>query len=231
MATPSETEPKESKNQQAIASLVLGILSLALIFIIEVVGIVAGSLALYAGVRGLRFAKQFDVRGQIPAIAGMSLGVIGMIVNVLPFIAAFSDATQLGDNLRADATHTASLTSEAPQIYQGDGFTLTYQGDWQTLDTSQMEECQQSRLDCLLLIGHPSNDGTNIGVFLSELPFELDADEFYAMLTADWEATFPGAILEGPKLFEMNGLPAARVIVSMPLSSASEAGQILQLDS
>lgn len=58
MAIPSEAQPLESKNKQAIASLALGVVSLVLIFIIGAVGIVVGLLALVAGVRGLRTAKQ-----------------------------------------------------------------------------------------------------------------------------------------------------------------------------
>jgi uncharacterized membrane protein HdeD (DUF308 family) len=85
-STPSESEGKTRQNTQAIASLILGIVSILTPFLQGIcVPQVAGILAIIAGIRGLRVASKSDGQGRSLAIAGLVVGGIGLLISIILF--------------------------------------------------------------------------------------------------------------------------------------------------
>jgi hypothetical protein len=77
------------RNTQAIASLALGVLSIGLIPFISCVPEIAGVLALIAGTRAIRAARETNA-GRGLAIAGMVLGGIGLLVTGFLWLRTFT---------------------------------------------------------------------------------------------------------------------------------------------
>jgi hypothetical protein len=226
MSTATELQEKPKRNQQAVASLVLGVLSLVLALFnlapgllstLGCVGGVAALLALLAGVQGLRAVRDLDGSGRRFASAGMAAGGLGLLVFIVAFLPALQTERALE---RARGTFEAIQT---PQVFQADGFSLTYPGDWQTLDINEQEDCKQPNVECLLLqIGHPSGDGTNINVWRFALRREATVDEADQESWAGVEATIPDVNLVSREMIEVGGQPAVRRVFNMPSSRAAE---------
>lgn len=125
------------------------------------------------------------------------------------------------------APPTETPVPEAPQIYQGDSFTLTYPVGWQIIDKSQKEACQVSGSECLLTIGHPSNDGTNINLVRIGLPSEVDVDTLDTEFWANLKLLYPDAISETRELIEIDGQPASKRIFTLPGRPPGERGPFL----
>lgn len=89
MSTSAEPQSDSKKNQQANVSLIFGVVSIILALLnfgsltcrsLSWVGATVGLLALLAGVRELRAARELDAQGRKLAISGMVTGSIGMVV-------------------------------------------------------------------------------------------------------------------------------------------------------
>ena len=116
MSTSTEPQDKAKRNQQAIASLVLGVLSIVFALTANCPGIfsvpacvapVAVLLAFVAGVRGIRAARELG-QGRKLAIAGMALGGLGLLVFIVLFLPSFLEPQR--ELARASATFEAAQT-------------------------------------------------------------------------------------------------------------------------
>ena len=88
------------------------------------------------------------------AIAGIAVGGLGLLLFIITFIVPMARDVREFETL---------LTPQPPQTFQGDGFTLTYPGDWEKFDDFTGQDfCKQPGVECILAIIHPSGDGTNI---------------------------------------------------------------------
>src|SRR3990172_2831201 len=214
MSTSTEPQGKPRKNQQAFASLIMGILSIVfalgnfapgIFSSLGCGGATAALLALLAGVLGLRATRKLDGQGRGWAITGMSLGGLGLLV----FIAVMASSV-----LNVQRQVDALLTLQPPQVFQDDALTLTYPGGWQVLDISQLDK--QPGVEYLIAIGSPSGDGTNITLIRFTFDQEASVEELDQALWASFESSSPDVVLESREAIEVGGLPAIRRIFNYP---------------
>lgn len=227
MSTSTEPQDKTKKNQQAIASLILGILSLAfalgnfapgLLSTLGCVGATAALLALLAGVLGLRAARKLDGQRRSLAITGMSLGGLGLIV----FIAVMASSV-----LSKQRQVQTLLTPQPPQIFQSDDLTLTYPSDWQVVDISQQDTCKQSGLKCVIAIASSAGDGTNINLMRFTLSQEATVEEVDQALWAKFTSNTPDVTLVSREAIKVDGHPAIRRIFNTPSQKAASGRDYL----
>jgi hypothetical protein len=166
MSTPIEPQDEPKRNTLAIASLVLGALSVAFAQFcampgnISVVGCLGGVLAIAAavtGVLGIRAAQQGQ--GKRSAIGGIFTAAIGLLVFLFVFIPAMVTPGGLWTYVQATATPTITPTptmtptptitptvtpeptsTPAPQTYYGGSFAITYTDEWQVYQTESGPE-------------------------------------------------------------------------------------------
>ena len=194
MSTPIEPQDEPKGNILAIASLVLGILSVAFAQFctmpgnISVVGCFGGILAIAAvvtGVLGIRAAQQGQ--GKRSAIGGIFLAAIGLVVFLFVFIPALVKPGGLWIYVQATPTPTITPTptmtptptlpptvtpeptsTPAPQTYYGDTFTITYTDEWEIYRDTR-EPGQED-----LVIEHP--EGIILRVLRYTLPEKPDVE-------------------------------------------------------
>lgn len=215
----TEPQDKTQKNTQAIASLILGVISIVFalfnyapgfLSVLGIVGAVAASLALLAGKRGFRAAREIDEQGRKLAIAGLAAGGLGLLLFIITFIVPI--VTDVGEM-------QALLTPQPPKTFQGDGFTLTYPNGWETIDAfAEQDLCKQPGVECILAIVHPSRDGTNINLIRVALDEETTVDENDQAEWAYFESVTPDVNLESRDIIEIGGQPAIRRVFSAPSS-------------
>ena len=230
MSTSTGSDGKTKKNQQAIASLILGILSIVfaignfapgLLSTLGCVGAAAALLALTAGASGLRATRKLDGQGRGWAIAGMSLGGLGLLV----FIAVMASSI-----LNVQKQVETLLTPQPPQVFQSDALTLTYPGSWQVVDISKQDICNRPGVKCLIAIGSPSGDGTNINLMRFTLDQKITVEELDQALWTQYESSNPDVALESRKAIEVGGQPATRRIFNIPSSQViSGQAHLLQI--
>jgi hypothetical protein len=220
----SDQQDTSRRNTQAIASISLGVISIVfsafnyasgLLSVLGIVGAVAALLALLAGVRGLRAAREIGGQGNRLSIAGLAAGGIGIVLFVVTFVLPIADSV---------SEMEALLTPPPQKTYQGDGFTLTYPNDWEELDISGQDFCLQTGIDCLLAIGHPSGDGTNINLMRYSIVELVDIEELDEVLWAQFVSSAPDVILESRDMIEVSQLPAVRRAYTVP-SATSPGGR------
>jgi hypothetical protein len=230
MSISTEPQNKAKRNTQAIASLILGMMSIVfalfylapgLLSALGCVGAIAALLAFLAGVQGLRAARGLDEQGRKLAIAGMGAGGLGLLV----FIVLMASSV-----LRAQREFETLLTPQPPQTFQGDDFTLTYPSGWQSIDIGQQAFCGQPGVECLFGISHPTGDGTNINLIRFALEQEATVEEIDQALWAQFEAGTPDVTLESREVIEIRGQPATRRIFNVPSpSTPSGRAHVLQI--
>lgn len=229
------TEPSTPpQNQQATNSMILGILSLILSFFtlapgllsaLGCAGAVGALLALAAGVMGLRAASTPEMPGRGRAIAGMVAGGIGLLVFGAAMFGAVAEGQAELERVVAGATEMPSATA----VFEGEGFTLAYPQDWQSLDVSQQAFCQRADVTCQLAIAHPSEDGTSLNVVTINLGEEMalqDADE---LMWSSFRASTPEVELASRVEVELDGRAAIQRRFSAPANNTPDGrAQVLQ---
>ncbi len=226
----TETQDKTKKNTQANASLILGLISIVFslfnyfpgfLCVLGIVGVVAALLAVLAGVQGLRAAREIEEQGRKLAIAGIVAGGLGLLLFIIPFIAYVVRDVREMETL---------LTPQPPQTFHGDGFALTYPGDWEQVDVTGQDFCKQPGVEWILAIIHPSGDGTNINLVRLTPEGETTLEAYDQASWAQFESETPDVNLESRDIIEIGGQPAIRRVFSMPASNIhSELGQFLQV--
>jgi hypothetical protein len=220
----TELQEEAKRNSQARTSLILGVTSLILMVFnfvpgllsaLGFVGALAGLFAVLAGVRGLRAARGLDEQGRKSAIAGIAAGVLGLLV----FIAVLASGI-----LSTQREMESLLTPQPPQTFQKDDLVLTYPGSWTDLSQETCEQISQPELglECLLAIGHPSRDGTNINLVRFGLGFELTPEFADELMWASFESSTSDVDLESRDIVEIGGQQAVRRVFSVPSSEASD---------
>ena len=200
MSTPIEPQDEPKRNTLAIASLILGALSVAFAQFcampgnISVVGCLGGILAIAAavtGVLGIRAAQ--EGQGKRSAIGGIFTAAIGLAVFLFVFIPAMVTPGGLWTYVQATPTPTITPTptmtptptitptvtpeptsTPAPQTHYGDSFAITFTDEWEVYRDIREPEQED------LIIEHP--EGILLRVLrytLSEKPdVESETDAF-----------------------------------------------------
>jgi hypothetical protein len=210
MSTPIEPQDEPKRNILAIASLVLGIFSVAFAQFctmpgnISVVGCFGGVLAIAAvvtGVLGIRAAQQGE--GKRSAIGGIFLAAIGLVVFLFVFIPAMITPGGLWTHVQATPTPTITPTptltptptipptatpeptsTPAPQTYYGESFTMMYTDEWKKLDIE--EQCQGPQSECMAI--YNGSTGIQLHVYRSTLSEELDLETSTEGILANFES-------------------------------------------
>jgi hypothetical protein len=111
---PTVGAPAQANNGMGIAALVLGIVSVVLFFACGA-GILAGVLAVVFGFLGMGKAKQID-KGRGMSLAGMILGVVGVIGGILFLVLVTIGVNKASDNISTNLNN--AFGSVDPSDYQ-----------------------------------------------------------------------------------------------------------------
>ncbi len=215
-------------NKQALASLVLGAVSLVLGFFnlapglfsaLGCVGSIAALLALIAGVRGVRAARILDGQGHKAAVTGMAAGGLGLVFGLAVFITLSAISARQGIE-QIEQAEKAGKAGQTVQAFQGAGLRLTYPGSWQVVDMSQMAPCKQAGIECVVTIRHPSGDGTNINVMRFALQQEASVEETDQALWEQFTSSTSDVSLESREATEVGSQPAIKRTFNVPASKA-----------
>jgi len=211
MSTPIEPQGEPTKkNILAIASLVLGALSVAFAQFCTVpgnissVGCLGGILAIAAivtGVLGIRSAQQGQ--GKRSAVGGIFTAAIGLLVFLAVFIPSMMTPGGLWAHVGATPTPTITPTptmtptptlpptetpvptsTPAPQTHYGEKFTITYTDEWKTLGID--EQCQGAESECLAI--YNERIGIELHVYRETLPEKIDLEAETERILASFES-------------------------------------------
>jgi len=211
MSTPVEPQGEPTKkNILAIASLVLGALSVAFAQFCTVpgnissVGCLGGILAIAAivtGVLGIRSAQQGQ--GKRSAVGGIFTAAIGLLVFLAVFIPSMMTPGGLWAHVGATPTPTITPTptmtptptlpptetpvptsTPAPQTHYGEKFTITYTDEWKTLGID--EQCQGAESECLAI--YNERIGIELHVYRETLPEKIDLEAETERILASFES-------------------------------------------
>ncbi len=234
MSLSSQPPQAATRNLQADASLVLGVLSIILAllnFVPSVVNswsplaVVAGFLAMLLGLRGRRMAKPQDGLHRKRAILGVATGTLG----------ASLFAAILGWNMLAELglvqIAPTPLTSLAPKTFEGGGLKLSYPGRWQTTDVmrKQLDLCQQPGVECLVFVGLPPYKEISLNAIRFALPPEMTLEK---LDQEQWsQADAMQAVLDAHEMIKVDGYPAVKQRFNAPSTqAASGRAYILQVN-
>ncbi len=210
MAETMQPQEGSKRNRLAIASLVLGALSVAFAQFCHVPGTfsVAGCLgpilalgSLTTGILGIREAKRLDGQGQKSAVGGLVTAGLGLLIFTTIFIPVMLTPgglmTYVGATPTPTITPTPTMTptptpiptetpqptpTPAPVTHEGDKFTVTFTDDWEVYDTNSTPQSEY------LIIQKP-RDSILLHIYrqtLSESPnLETETEAF---LSANFES-------------------------------------------
>ena len=116
---------------------------------------------------------------------------------------------------------SGGATSDA-EIFEGDGFTLTYPADWQVINLNDQAACMNPGIECPLALAHPSRDGTNLNLMYFDLGEEMDAATISQQAWDAFAAGTPGADLESTQEIKVGGHPAVQRVFSAPSFNADD---------
>jgi hypothetical protein len=170
MAETMQPQEESKRNRLAIASLVLGALSVAFAQFCHVPGTfsVAGCLgpilalgSLTTGILGIREAKRLDGQGQKSAVGGLVTAGLGLVIFATIFIPVMLTPgglmTYVGATPTPTITPTPTMTptptpipTETPPptptpasvTYRGDKFTVTFTDDWEVYETDNTPQSE-----------------------------------------------------------------------------------------
>jgi hypothetical protein len=235
MAETMQPQEGSKRNRLAIASLVLGALSVAFAQFCHVPGTfsVAGCLgpifalgSLTTGILGIREAKRLGGQGQKPAVGGLVTAGLGLLIFAAIFVPVMLTPgglmTYVGATPTPTITPTPTMTptptpipTETPPptptpasvTREGRRFAITFTDEWDVLDTSRAETCQEPN-ECLV-IQHSSGDGIMISIVRIATGQEVDLEEEDRR---QWASLDSVSAVSGPEVTEIGGLPAIKRI-------------------
>jgi hypothetical protein len=205
MPTPIESQDKPKRNMLAIASLVLGALSVAFaqfcsvpgaISVVGCFGVLVAIAAATTGVFGILEARKLAGQGQQLAIGGIVTAIIGLIVVLVIFIPTMLTPGGVLAHVLATPTPTITptptmtptplpiptepatpLSTPEPQTYAGETFNITFSNEWEIYDAGS-----ESTSEFLIIQHSTSNILLQVYRFtLSELPdLEAEIEAFVA---------------------------------------------------
>ncbi len=205
MPTPIESQDKPKRNILAIASLVLGALSVAFaqfcsvpgaISVVGCFGVLVAIAAAATGVFGILEARKLAGQGQRLAIGGIVTAAISLLIVLVVFIPAMLTPGGVLAHIAATPTPTVTLTptmtptpipvpteppmplsTHEPQAHTGETFSITFSDEWEIYESGSESTSEY------LIIQHPaSNILLQIYRFtLSETPdLETEIEAFIA---------------------------------------------------
>ncbi|MBN1810657.1 MAG: DUF4190 domain-containing protein [Anaerolineae bacterium] len=205
MSTSIEPQSKPKRNVLAIASLVLGALSVAFAQFCSVPGVISivgcfGALVAIAaattGVFGILEARKLAGQGQRLAIGGIVTAVISLLIVLVVFIPAMLTPGGVLAHVAATPTPTITptptmtptplpiptepstpLSTPAPQIHTGETFSIAFSDEWEIYESGSESTSEY------LIIQHPKS-GILLQIYrftLTEMPdLEAEIEAFMA---------------------------------------------------
>lgn len=206
---------QKDRNGQAIASLVSGILAVALfpvnftsgqISLVGAGGLLLGLLALWLGYRGFLVHKRYRRGGKTLAYVGMGLGVAGFLAFAVLFaLGAHPELTPADIGIGTPRTE-----------YTGDGFTLQVPEDWNEANLTEQPFCEQESVECLVGFTGPTQESSNLTLIRYELTRDVslqEVDEFFWQMYND---NITDVTLESQEEIEIDGIPAIMRVYHSP---------------
>jgi hypothetical protein len=210
MAETMQPQEGSKRNRLAIASLVLGALSVAFAQFCHVPGTfsVAGCLgpilalgSLTTGILGIREAKRLDGQGQKPAVGGLVTAGLGLLIFAMIFVPVMLTPgglmTYVGATPTPTITPTPTMTptptpiptetpqptsTPAPVTHRGARFTVTFTDDWEVFETSNTPQSEY------LIIQKP-RDNIMLHIYRQAVPESPDLEaETESFLSANFES-------------------------------------------
>lgn len=213
-STASNSSPKK-RNNQALTSLILGILAIVLfplnftsgqISLVGAGGVALGILALWLGYRGILIDKQYRRGGKAIAYTGMGLGAAGLLAFGILF--AFGAHPELTP---------ADIGIGTPRNeYEGDGFTLKYPENWEEANLTEQPFCEQESVECLVGFTGPTQETSNLTLIRYELTQDAslkEVDDFFWQMYND---NIPDVSLESREEIKVAGTPAVKRVYHSP---------------
>lgn len=213
MSTPIESQDKPKRNILAVASLILGALSVAfaqfcsmpgVISVVGCLGVLVAIAAATTGVFGILEARKRAGQGQRLAIGGIVTAAISLLIVMIVFIPAILKPGGVLAHIAATPTPTITptptmtptplplptepstpLSTPSPQAYSGETFSITFADEWEILETGNELESEH------LIIQH-TQSGIRLQIYrftLSETP-DLEA-EIEAFMVGNFGAAAP----------------------------------------
>jgi hypothetical protein len=212
-----EPERAVRRSRRGVVSLIFGIASIVLALLtllpgpiawVGYLGLVATLIALLSARGILRKQGEADRRERQQAQAGVATGLLGFAVLAVLFVVGTIQAAQ-----RSTALLTEAMAP--PKTFESADFILSYPGSWKAADTTQMAECKNPAMECLLWLDAPLGDGRLL-LFRFPKPGVETAEEFdQAFWTA---AQNSGAELVSQQNIQIDQRPAIQRIFRLPAS-------------
>lgn len=233
------TAPTNQANGQAIASVVLGVLSFVIMLFIDCVPFVSALLAIWAGVRGLVDAKRLEGRGKFMAMTGIGLGALAIVLTgVQSFIINQRTQQPLIDQIvratgtaaaqqtqAADPEATPQATPEAtatasPLTFTQDEVTVTYPDTWEPQSLEEMADlapiCEQQEITCLMLLMRQGGGGVHISLMRFTLSQKTNVVTLEEQFWQQGAADMPDLETQSREEIEINGVPAIKRVFTQP---------------
>jgi tetratricopeptide (TPR) repeat protein len=130
-----------------------------------------------------------------------------------------------------EAQLAAQETAGTTQTFRGDGFIVSYPGEWFDVSDVVCPTVAQPGLECLWALAHSSGDRTNLNLNRVNLEQALTVEAFEQEGWAEFESMTPDIVSESRTDFEFGGRPAIKRYFSVPASGSPEGrAHVIQIN-